>query len=502
MIILVWTLLISMLSQQVGSFAPPQRLFYPIVRASFGIDAWRPRRTTILQMAGINLNSNDPFEILDLQLTPNLDKKQIKRAYKRLALKYHPDVVTNASSTPEEKRQAGDVFAKINWAYAKLIGKDSDANQVSSSTSSRSTSTRAAYEPPHRRTSTNYNYKSNEYKASPNASTDWRDYMPKYSDEESYDTGGDSFEKILSDILTGVAGASATGASILGVGAGGVVRDFVEFLERNVDGFSGNDDDAASDLTTLLSTGTLEQVGDEMDDTELVVQQLSNKLSNIDNELIMVQAELKTATKLSEKLDLSERVAELDARKKVVKGYIEKARKRLLSLQTRYKALIVGGMNDRRAGGKTSSSSYEASSFSRSDSSSGEFGDAASSAPRNQEEKTKNKGDDDSWKNQGFSSSGRRGSSRRRNSEKPFDNRQTSSSRQEPFYEASRARASSYIPKATSVQASAEQPTLESSYSSVPPHRRTSSFQSDDARRIREIKVDEEFEKLKKDLGL
>jgi hypothetical protein len=38
---------------------------------------------------------------------------------------------------------------------------------------------------------------------------------------------------------------------------------------------------------------------------------------------------------------------------------------------------------------------------------------------------------------------------------------------------------------------------------SVPPHRRTStSYQSDDKRRIREIKVDEEFDKLKKDLGL
>jgi hypothetical protein len=39
----------------------------------------------------------------------------------------------------------------------------------------------------------------------------------------------------------------------------------------------------------------------------------------------------------------------------------------------------------------------------------------------------------------------------------------------------------------------------------VPPHRRTSSYESsaeENKRRMREIKVDEEFEKLKKELGL
>lgn len=452
--ILLFCLAISTCSQQVTSFATARSQLFR--RESFG--AFLPRSATTLW---VNVNSDDPFEILDLKPTADLDKKQIKRAYKRLALKYHPDVVVNPSSTPEEKAKAGEVFAKINWAYATLSGKNGESTTTTTSSGTGTTTKNAGYQPPHRR----------KAYTNPSTSTDWQDYMPKYNDED-YNADGDSFGQIFSELLTGVAGV-ATGAA---VGGGGVFRDFVEFLERNVDGYSGGENDA--DLLSLLTTGTLEDVGNEMDDTDLVLQQLNSKMKNIENELIMIQAELKVATKFSEKLDLQERVAEQEARMKVVKGYAEKARKRLLSLQTRYKALIVGGLNDRQVGGRSRSSSPSSSSPTSSDS----FGSttSATSATAGSRYNRSNNEDDDTWKSQGFSSSGRRGSSRRRRPDSPAEEPQPSPPRPDPQYQSA----------------------TRSSSSTVPPHRRTSSVESDDKRRLREIKVDEEFERLKKELGL
>ena len=98
----------------------------------------------------------------------------------------------------------------------------------------------------------------------------------------------------------------------------------------------------------LLQTGNVNEIGEEMDETELVVQQLSNKLKNVQDELYHVQADVAAASRYIEKIELQERLDELEARKKVVEGYIQKARKRLISLQTRYKELIVRGQNDAR----------------------------------------------------------------------------------------------------------------------------------------------------------
>ncbi|KAI2492199.1 hypothetical protein MHU86_22356 [Fragilaria crotonensis] len=410
-------LTISILTQHAFSFinSPPPRVSF--LHGTHAPQLWRTG-------LGMNLNSNDPFEILDLKATPGLDKQQIKRAYKRLALKYHPDVVTNSSSTPEEKQKAGEIFAKINWAYATLSGKNGEYKATATSSSSATgtgSSNTGGYQPPHRRTSSYTN---------PYASTDWRDYMPKYDEEDAkYDAGGDSFGKIFSDLLTGVQGAAA-GAAV--GGGGGVFRDFLEFLERNVDGYSGGDDD--SELLLLLSVGTLEDVANEMDDTDLVVQQLSSKMKSIDDELIMVQADLKVATKFSEKLDFSERIAELEARKKVVKGFLDKARKRLISIQTRYKTLVVGGLNDRRAGGRSRSSSYSAQAP---DMSGSRSSDTSAGPTTSSSAASTNSDSEDSWKTQGFSSSGRRGSNRRRRDVSfAVDDPIPPPPRQEPVYQA------------------------------------------------------------------
>ena len=41
----------------------------------------------------MKVDSDDPFQILGLE--PTVDQKVIKRAYKRMALKYHPDVLAH-----------------------------------------------------------------------------------------------------------------------------------------------------------------------------------------------------------------------------------------------------------------------------------------------------------------------------------------------------------------------------------------------------------------------
>jgi len=55
-----------------------------------------------------NLN---PYKILNL--TANAPKIDIKRAYRRMAMKYHPDQNT-------EDPEAEDKFKKIQWAYEEL----------------------------------------------------------------------------------------------------------------------------------------------------------------------------------------------------------------------------------------------------------------------------------------------------------------------------------------------------------------------------------------------
>jgi curved DNA-binding protein CbpA len=54
---------------------------------------------------------DDPYEILGVR--PDTDEKDIKRAYRKLAMKYHPDKQT----TEEDKHKANDMFSRISAAY-------------------------------------------------------------------------------------------------------------------------------------------------------------------------------------------------------------------------------------------------------------------------------------------------------------------------------------------------------------------------------------------------
>jgi hypothetical protein len=110
--------------------------------------------------------------------------------------------------------------------------------------------------------------------------------MPKHDDEQVYDeqvydTGGDSFDKILSDIFKGAAVGAAGGGR-------GIFRDFVDFLESNVSSSARDDDDA--ELRRLLDTGSVEDVGKEMDDAELMVEQLELNRRKLADELVILEA--------------------------------------------------------------------------------------------------------------------------------------------------------------------------------------------------------------------
>lgn len=522
--------------------------------------------------------SSDPFQILGID-QPTADVKLIKRAYKRRALKFHPDVLLTQNSSSDEKKVASDRFAKINWAYQTLSGQrersdttyGSPAGSDSRSGGATGTST-GGWSPPHRRSGGAYSSSSSSSGTSDNPfenfSTDWRDYMPKTGDDEKYDVAGDSFEKIFSDLFasaaTGAVGMAGTGATLF--------ADFIDFLEGNVDGYSSGmgsssgfgrvqDGDNDPELQVLLRTGSFDDVANEMDDTNLVVDQLRSKLSNLDDEILTVTAEAKMTTRYMEKIELEEQLAELNARKNVVSGYLKKSQKRLLALQTRYKELMTKGTNDSYAGGGRNStgrgSSARSSTGNYSSSTASSYSSSSSTSSSRPQQKTTEtdaaqqskrppRDSEDSWMSEGFgsTSSGRgrgRGSSRRRsrststasNSSRADAESRTSdnmgsasstcnastsytstSSSQNYQRESVRPPPSSTSPS-SSRSTSAGRPSPSSSRPSslsspvsqtnVPPHRRTSSYvsqQEADKKRMQEIKVDEEFEKLKRELGL
>ena len=525
----------------------------------------RRRTNTHLQAAPSPLpDTTDPFVLLGLDPNnPTADKKEIKRAYKRQAMRYHPDVVISTDSSPEERRRASEEFAKVNAAYEILSGKGSGGAGVGAgrsgagSRADKGGSGSWAYQPPHRRSGA---APSSPYSASGSssssgygsgASTDWRDYMPNYDEEDAkYDSGDDSLSKIFSDLMTGVAAGAAGAAMGAGssAGGGGILKDLIDFLEGNVadgGGFGGvNEDDSA--LSELLIFGSLDEVSNEMDDTQLLVTQLETKIDNMEKDNVMLKEEVRRSmyeySKYTEKIEIEERLAEVEARKGIVSKYLKKARKRLLKLQARYKELIVEGRSDSRAGtGGYYSGSSTSRSSSGSSSRSSTYADRASPPPPSPfsdgptgRSTTSSTASDDSEsasfsRTEGFGSFGRRGGSgtrgrSRRNRTRSSDSESAPSSppSPSPSYRSSSPPPSpppaSYRPPATSTSRSTSSTTSPSSTRQlssittnkewtppVPPHRRTGPDPrqtADDKKRLRDIKVDEDFEKLKREMGL
>lgn len=63
-------------------------------------------------MSEPNFDSEDFYEVLGLRR--NAQENEIKKAYRKLSLKYHPD------KNPNNKEQAEEIFKKISYAYGIL----------------------------------------------------------------------------------------------------------------------------------------------------------------------------------------------------------------------------------------------------------------------------------------------------------------------------------------------------------------------------------------------
>lgn len=455
-------------------------------------------------------NTDDPYLILGLK-TPTADTREIKRAYKRRALQYHPDVRCSVSSTDDERKRANDDFAKINSAYAFLSGKEKDSSsQSSASSSSKSASSGygGGYTPPHRRTAEQRS--SSRYTKS---NVDWQDFMPKYDDKD-YDAGGDSFGAIFNDFVKDVSSSNVSGG-------GGVLNDLISFLEGNFPSVSPNNMGSGQRgekdliLESLLRTGSVEDIKNELDDANLLSKQLERKDSDLSQEYEEVLSEiasLRNSKTFMEEMGLEERRREIEARREVVRDYLDRARERQGKLRRKYKVLLL--QNDsvhdwsspdsfaRRKREDEGSSRSKGRDTSRKNS---HDKDRQSNCASNNRADGKTNGKE--WDaRDSFGSSGRRrrgrgnrknayGSSSDPNSTSASSNknatvRNSSSERKPPFQQNT-------------------DPASTASTSNVPPHRRIldnrssrASRNADDKRRLREIKVEEDLEKMKRELGL
>ena len=453
-------------------------------------------------------NTEDPFLILGLS-TPTADVKVIKRAYRRMALKYHPDVRINSNSTEGEKKIANDDFAKINAAYAMLTGKGDNGSTSASSgrgasaNSSSSSNQRGkySYTPPHRRTG-----------QSTKSSYDWEDFMPK-NDGEQYDTNGDSFGAIFSDLFSELGKSAAGGKG----GGASILNDFVSFLEGNfpsVGNTQQNEEDLI--LNALLKGGSFEEIKNELDDAKLLVKQLEGKQKDLMMELEDLSKESTNVNQSATYMDqmrLEERRREVEARKEIVEEYLDRAKVRQIKLKRRYEEMRIdeefkSNKYERSTEAepqRDSSASDEEDAWKRESFGSGGRSRArrsrsrpsssqrsASSSPSSSPSSSSSSSTYSSSKtssNSGFSASSSYGSRSSSSSKKSWTSNKTGSS-------------SSATSNRTS---STRKGSLNTNESILPPHRRiTSRLEKDleDKRRLREIKVDEEIDKMKKELGL
>jgi len=460
-----------------------------------------------------------------------------------MALKYHPDVRTNPSSTAEERKAANDDFSRINSAYAFLSGKSedrpTDANGKTSSTAgsrgrpgSRGAGTGSGYgyTPPHRRSGSDRKSYSE---------SNWKDYMPKYDDDEQYDAGGDSFGAIFSDLFTEVASGAASGAA--GAGGGGLLNDLISFLEGNFPSVGTNPTQRTEEdiiLDTLLRDGSKGEIKDELDDAKLLVKQLESKELNLDSELRIITKEREELSNSNRKgstymedMGLEERRREVEARKSVVLEYLENARLRQIKLRRRYEELrsmdTTGGerrsySQERSRSRPSNDGPQSTSSSSSSSSTSRTYGDNTSTSGG----ASSSSSDDDSWKRESFGSSRRsrggsrgrsRGSSGRRERERTSasstsgrSNPSTASGTKSSNYSTSTGSSyggysSTSSRRSTTTTSSPSTNSGAGATRNLPPHRRltqTYAQKQEDKRRLREIKVDEEIDRMKEELGL
>lgn len=184
-------------------------------------------------VAGGSPNDVDHYKVLGV--AEEADLATIKRAYRRAALKNHPDV----SDAPDAREQ----FMKIQEAYSVLSDDKRRASYdrmrrvgFSSSTSGAGFGGFGGF--------------ASDTNAAEFARR-WRENNPMPEDLN------DNFSSIFSDLFSGVADAVNNSAGVAGKeGGGGVVEDFIDFLERRVDGFSSSVNNNNSSNNSSSSSGS------------------------------------------------------------------------------------------------------------------------------------------------------------------------------------------------------------------------------------------------------
>ncbi|CBJ31027.1 Heat shock protein 40 like protein/ DnaJ domain containing protein [Ectocarpus siliculosus] len=190
-----------------------------------------------------------------LEIPETADQSEIKRAYRRKALKTHPDV--NTAPTAKED------LAEVVNAYEVLSDEKKRASY----------NTRRKFANPFRRGggggagaagsgggggaaawgSSTYNAAREE------AARRWREQNP------TPDEIGDSFGDIFRDLVGGIASVG---------GGGGVLNDVVDFLENQVDGFSS---DTSLEFEDLMASRNLQEMKEELENTRFLLEQLKMK---------------------------------------------------------------------------------------------------------------------------------------------------------------------------------------------------------------------------------
>lgn len=244
-----------------------------------------------------------------LGVPPDADGMAIKRAYRRRALENHPDV----SKAPDAKER----FLAIQTAYATLSdtgkrreydrrrarGGGAEGSSWDEWAAGVADAARGAASAGAARGGVDGGVFSDEYWRR------WRAANPSMSDID------DSWGAVLGDLFSGVSGAVSGGVGA-GTGAGkGLLDDFIEFLERTVDGFDrgfqsgssragsgasssrqtgevrsggggGGAAAAAGDYTDemleeVLASGDPDVLASELDDTRFLLTQLRSRASQL-----------------------------------------------------------------------------------------------------------------------------------------------------------------------------------------------------------------------------
>ncbi|CDY33050.1 BnaA10g12560D [Brassica napus] len=213
-------------------------------RRSYG---QRGRKRIIVPKARVS-----PYEVLGV--SPSATPQDIKRAYRRLALKYHPDV--NKEANAQEK------FLRIKHAYTTLINSESRGSDSPAS---------------------GYSGQTNQ-KGNSQVEEDFYGLGELVRDVQI--TVGDFFKDLEEEFKNWEASASSSSQGTpksLWEELAEIGEEFVEFLEKELS-ISDEDNDGPSkkgerfDFSESSSTGMKNSIGVNIDEIEATLAQLKKDL--------------------------------------------------------------------------------------------------------------------------------------------------------------------------------------------------------------------------------